>query len=454
MDINELQLLVKEGEGLTVEFKERFSSKIDKDMVAFANTSGGRILLGVDDAGKVIGERLTNDFKAKINSLARNCEPAVPLKEIKQVGNVVVVTIDGSDEKPHSCSSGYFRRLDAATQKMNQKELKLLFKKFDNAPPYEQVTCEKISFSDLSTDKIKQFLLEANIALNNIKPKELLNSLNLANGNAVNNAGVLFFANNPRHYIFHCEMILAAFKGTDRVHIYDRMDVQDDLITQFNQAMIFIRKHLNVRSEIKGINRRDICEIPLEALREAVANAIIHRDYSMPGTSLMVEIFEDRVVVKNPGGLPNGMGMEQLMNTSVRRNELVADIFSRVDKAERMASGLPRIMRLLSEADLAEPVIKSNSFFEIIFKRDKRFTSATEYPADQSKDEHHKTLSARQLKILHLLKNKRLFPREILDALNEDITDRTLRRDLQALKRKGCIDNEGQLGPKTRWFVL
>jgi len=104
VDIEELQLLLKEGEGLTIEFKERFSNKLDKDMVAFANTHGGRVFLGVDDRGKIIGETLSNDLKAKINSLARNCEPGVVLKNIEQLDKVVVVTIGESDEKPHSCS--------------------------------------------------------------------------------------------------------------------------------------------------------------------------------------------------------------------------------------------------------------------------------------------------------------------------------------------------------------
>lgn len=448
MDIDELQLLLKEGEGLTIEFKESFSSKLDKDMVAFANTHGGCIFLGVDDSGKIVGEKLTNDLKAKINSLARNCEPGVTLKGIEQVNDVVIISVQESEDKPHSCSAGYYRRLDAATQKMNQKELKFLFKNSEKIEPFERLVCKNISFNDISLNKIEAFLLEAKIQIDNINPKEILKSLNLSETIHINNAGVLFFAESPKQHIFHCELILAAFKGTDRVHIYDRVDVKNDLITQFNEAMTFLRKHLNVRSEIRGVNRYDICEIPLEALREAVANAIIHRDYSMSGTSLMVEVHEDRVSIKNPGGLPSGMDMKLLMRTSVRRNELIADIFSRIDKAERMASGLPRIMRLLSEAKLPEPVIESNSFFEITFKRDKRHTSATEYPEETTEE-----LSARQVEILQALKDKKLAPSELIDALVNPVSPRTLRRELTVLKDKGYIDAEGAKGWARKWFL-
>ena len=89
-------------------------------------------------------------------------------------------------------------------------------------------------------------------------------------------------------------MTLLAFKGTQKLHIFDRRDVQDDLLTQFNEAVLFIQKHLNIRSEIRGVNRQDIYEIPLEAIREAVVNALMHRDYSVTGTQISIEIYDDR----------------------------------------------------------------------------------------------------------------------------------------------------------------
>jgi ATP-dependent DNA helicase RecG len=385
MDKKELDLILKEGEGLTTEFKESFSGKLDKDMVAFANTRGGRILVGVNDKGSVVGEKLTNDLKAKINNVARNCEPSISLKNIKQVGEIVVLEVDESPEKPHSCASGFYRRLDAATQKMNQSELKLFFKQHDQRAPYEEEICESVSLDDISEEKIRAFLSEASIHIDTYNSSDILHSLNLMNKMGVNNAGVLFFSKNPRKHIFHCETILAAFKGVDRVNIYDRINVQEDLLTQFKQAILFLTKHLNVRSEIVGVKRHDICEIPMEALREAVANAIIHRDYSMRGTSIMVEVHEDRVVISNPGGIPDGMNIDEIKQRSIRRNELIADLFARVNQAERMASGIKRIMKLVSEAELPAPSIKSDSFFEITFTRDPKFKVGPQAGVDGTK---------------------------------------------------------------------
>lgn len=442
MDIDELQLLLKEGEGLTIEFKESFSSKLDKDMVAFANTHGGRIFLGVDDRGKIVGETLTNDLKAKINSLARNCEPGVLLKSIEQIDQMVVITIDESNEKPHSCSAGYYRRLDAATQKMNQKELKLLFDASSNKPRFEEQINDDISWDDISQLKIKRFLTETKIMLDDFEQNKLLESLRLAKDDKINNAGVLFFAENPRNFILQCEMILVAFKGTKGVHIYDRVNVQDDLVTQFNEAMTFLRKHLNVRSEIKGVNRYDICEIPLEALREAIVNSVIHRDYSMQGTSLMVEVHEDRVVIKNPGGLPPGVSVNALTQISIRRNETIADMFSRIDKAERIGSGIRRIMELMADAKLEKPIIDSNAFFSITFERDPRFKVGPVGSEESSVLGSDKSSVLTSDKILEAIKkNPKITANQLASMLS--ITQRAVEKQLASLKEQGRIERIG-----------
>ena len=134
----QLKLLLKEKENLTLEFKEKYSSRIDEDIVAFANTKGGIILLGVDDNGNVKGEELTNDLKAKINTLTRNCKPSISVN-IRQIEKIVVLEIPEGDIKPYSCSTGYFRRLDGNTQKMDTEELKILFQKSDKIPFEENV---------------------------------------------------------------------------------------------------------------------------------------------------------------------------------------------------------------------------------------------------------------------------------------------------------------------------
>jgi ATP-dependent DNA helicase RecG len=371
-------------------------------------------------------------------------EPGIVLKSIEQVGKVVIITIDESTEKPHSCSTGYYRRLDATTQKMNQKELKLLFDSENQNSRFEEMINDQISWNDISQAKIKKFLIDAKIKIDEIDPNKLFNSLHLARKDKINNAGVLFFAKNPRNFLMQCEMILVAFKDTSGVHIYDRVNIQDDLITQFNEAMTFLRKHLNIRSEIRGVNRYDICEIPLEALREAVGNAVIHRDYAMRGTSLMVEVYEDRITIKNPGGLPPGVTVDALTQISIRRNETIADMFSRIDRAERIGSGIRRIIDLMTNAGLPKPTIESNFFFNITSERDPRFKVGGISSEESSVLGSDKSSVLTSIKILdEIKKNSKITAHQLASILG--ITQRAVEKQIASLKQAGKIV---RIGPK------
>ena len=163
MNAEELNLLIAEGEGLTVEFKERFSSRIDEDITAFANTKGGTLLLGVRNDGTIAGERLTNDLKGRINSIARNCKPGITV-EMAQVDKVVVIEVAEGTEKPYSCGLGFYRRLNGATQKMNHDEIRAMFK--ENDPfPFEEKTAKGFKFDDISREKVHAFTKEVGISI-------------------------------------------------------------------------------------------------------------------------------------------------------------------------------------------------------------------------------------------------------------------------------------------------
>ncbi|MDP3112116.1 MAG: ATP-binding protein [Thermodesulfovibrionales bacterium] len=182
------------------------------------------------------------------------------------------------------------------------------------------------------------------------------------------------FASKVEKFIPHAESIFASFKGTDKTNIYDRNDVRDDLLIQFSEAVAFLKKHLNVRSEIRGFDRFDIYEVPLDALREAVVNAIVHRNYAIKGTSIYVRIFDDRVEIENPGGLPDGITRRDFAKSSVRRNPIIADLFHRMGKVERMGSGIDRMRNLMRDAGLREPMFEMDDFFRVTFYRDPRYS--------------------------------------------------------------------------------
>ena len=455
-----LELLIREGEGLTVEFKERYTPRVDQDIVAFANARGGTLLLGVRDDGMVAGERLTNDLKAKINSLARNCKPAIAV-DLLQVGDVVTVVVPEGMEKPYSCSSGYYRRLDATTQKMSHDELRIMFA--ENEPlPFEERTVRGFTFDDVSKAKIRAFTKEAGIRIPSVSVPEFLRSLKVADETRVKNAGILFFAQNVYDRLHQAQMTLLGFKGTDRLQIYDRRDVRDDLLTQFNEAIAFLKKHLNVRSEIRGIDREDIYEIPLEVLREAVVNALMHRDYSITGTQVSVEVYDDRVEIVNPGGLPKGLSARDLGTVSVRRNELIADLFFRLHKVERIGMGIRRMREVMLASGLREPAFEADTFFRAAFYRSPDFARKEGRldPAEPKETTTQKTTqkttrkTARKTtqRIVALIGQKPEITRPEL-AIELGITDSGVKYHLKKMQDQGLIR---RVGPHRggHWEVL
>jgi len=436
-DTEKINFLLKEGEGLTVEFKEHFTPRIDEDIVAFSNTRGGVILLGVRDDQTVGGETLTSDMKARINSVARNCNPPVQVK-IKQIQEVVLIEVPQGEEKPYSCGSGYFRRLDGTTQKMTNHELRIMFQE-NEIVPFEDKIHKSATWDNISKEKIRNFLKEADISMRKIVPRDILTSLNIADGDGITNAGVLFFAKDPRRLIVQAQMTLIAFKGLDRVHIYDRQDVQDDLLTQFNAAVFFLMKHLNRRSEIIGVNRKDIYELPFEALREAIANAIIHRDYSVRGTSLMVEVYDDRVEIVNPGVFPQHRKKE-FGKISVRRNEHIADLFFRMDKVERAGTGIRRMKEAMAAAELPPLKIRQTGFYTIVFKR--AVERVGEKVVEKVGVRVVEKLTANRGKIIdHMMENKTISAKELSELVG--ISQRKIEENISWLKEKGLIKRIG-----------
>ncbi|MGD0234560.1 MAG: helix-turn-helix domain-containing protein [Syntrophorhabdales bacterium] len=446
LDARTINTIIEEGEGLTVEFKEHFTPRVSEDMVAFANAKGGLILLGVRDDKTVIGEKLTNDLKAKINSVARNCSPPIQIK-IKQLRDVVAIEVAQGEEKPYGCGSGYFRRLDGATQKMTNHELRVMFK--ENEPtPFEEGTVKGFSFDDVSKGKIRAFVKEADLRITSISASDFLRSLNVADNSTVKNAGILFFAKDVYGHLHQAQMTLLAFKGKDRLHIYDRRDVRDDLLTQFNEAVAFLKKHLNVRSEIRGLNRKDIYEIPLEVLREAMVNALMHRDYSITGTQVSVEVYDDRVEIVNPGGLPKGLSVRDLGTVSIRRNELIADLFFRLHKVERIGMGIRKMKETMLAAGLREPTFEPNGFFRVIFHRSPELAMKEAMPGagDTGKgaeaETTQKTTQKTVQKIIALIRQNPEITRQEL-AMELEITDSGVKYHLKKMQDKGLLHRVG-----------
>ncbi len=370
----EFRLALAAGEGQYVEFKEQVSDGLAREMVAFANAGGGSIYVGVADNRQIKGLKITNRLLSQVQDIARKCEPPinVTLVPFKYRGvDLLRILVDEGGEKPYGCSAGYFLRTGPSSQKMNRGEL-VRFLRGVGEVRFDEMPCEGFRYpADFSAAAFRSFLGAANITSKGLAREDLLINLGLAERRGrsliLNNAGSLFFARQPRRFHLQSRITCLLFQGTQKTHILDRRDFDGRLPENVDEAMKFLRQHLPVRYEITSLHRREIPALPEAALREAVLNAVIHRDYFERGGVVMVELYQDRLQIINPGGLPPGLRLEDLGRFSLPRNPLLADLFLRLGYVERAGSGIARIRAAIAEAGLPKPEFESNFFFTVRF---------------------------------------------------------------------------------------
>jgi ATP-dependent DNA helicase RecG len=181
------------------------------------------------------------------------------------------------------------------------------------------------------------------------------------------NAGVLFFARNVRRFFNQAYITCLLAKGVDKVRVLDRKDFDGGIVADIEDAMRFIERNTRTAWRIEGLRRQDIPEYPMKALREAITNAVMHRDWFMDGANVFVEIYADRIEISSPGGLPKGMKLSDLGRKSVRRNALIADLLHRITFIEKAGTGIKRMRDEAHDQHCPMPVFEDNGFFTAIF---------------------------------------------------------------------------------------
>ncbi|MFH1830172.1 MAG: helix-turn-helix domain-containing protein [Pseudomonadota bacterium] len=347
-----------------------------KQLVAFANAEGGRIIIGVNDRNRTIGVNDSNHVRSQLQDIAKNCDP--PLKVVISSQrfsekNVLILDVPPGSKQPYSCAEGYYLRVGASSQKMKRDDLLEFIKKVQPFCFDEQLCTEFRYPKDFDKEAFRLFLAKAGINGAGLKEEELLLNLGVATKQkrnlVFNNAGVLFFAKNPKKFIRQAVVTCLLLAGTDKVDILDRKDLEGNLFENVDQSIVFLKRHLSVRYKIEKLQREEILELPETALREAVLNAVTHRDYSQSGAVVMIEIYRDRVEIVDPGSLPPGIKKSELGKRSVHRNPIIADLFHRIGEVDKVGSGIRRIRQAAKEAKVPSPKFEVNGFFTVTFPK-------------------------------------------------------------------------------------
>ena len=442
MHKTDLEIISQEGEGQIIEFKEAFTPLIVKEIVAFANSTGGRVFIGIDDYGKVKGIKITNSLKSQITDIARNCDPAISVS-MQALENVLVVKVEEGTNKPYQCKEGFFLRQGPNAQKLTRDQILQLC--IDESKiRFDTQLSPKFKYpQDFDNNLFNQYIEAAKIDFS-YKTEDVLINLGVAQKKAsqllLNNTGILFFAKEPCKFFPSAYVDVVVFKGTERVDVIDRKTFKNGLLENLNRTRVYLQEHLNVKYKYReDWKRENIYELPLDALREAVANALMHRDYFVTGANITVSIFDNRVEVSSPGGLPKPLTVKDLGKMSKRRNEVIADLFSRLDFVEKLGTGINKIKGWMKEANLKTPKMESTGFFFMTFYRD---------AYDVPKMSLNVPKQERFRYIINKVKSIEMFTSLTL-AKELNVNEKTIDRDLEELKRMKIIQ---YLGSKRKGY--
>lgn len=367
---NKLALIVGQGEGQKVEFKEK-PNRLDREIVAFANASGGSIFLGVNDSGKISGIRLTNKLKSELHDTARNCDPPIRISIEEHSGQAIEVRVNEGDNKPYRCKDGFFLWIGPNTQKLKRNEIAQIILS-EGKHHFDEMLNEDFIFQkDFDKGKLDRFLEIAGIE-HHAPHRNILASLDVAQifprHIKLRQAGVLFFAKEPQHFLKESHISCVRYSGTDRFDVIDREEIYGDPITMIERALRFAKRNVRVQYSITAnAQHQEIYEYPLVAIREAIINAVMHRDYYYDASHIYIHIFSDRLEIENPGGLYHGLKIEDLGKRSVRRNRTIADLLYRAKFVERIGSGIQRMEKALELNNNPPMEITATNFFVVKF---------------------------------------------------------------------------------------
>lgn len=337
-------------ESETLEKKSSFAAwkEIIISLSAFANKKGGKVVVGLDDQGNPAGLGIGKDtLEEMANKIKMHTDPILyPSINVKTFGpgEIVELEIPESDNKPVFAFEKAYVRVGKANQKLSATEIRDLVKRY-TLPDFDQRTlAQDFKTIDLDVLAIRR-LNETVFHFGKIPERRILEKLMVLKNGKLTNAGYLSFA-RENEMIPSAVIKGARFKGKTMVHFLDMKDFKGNLIASVTEVLDFIQRHISMGVDIGAKATRDEkWDYPLGALREAVVNAIVHRDYTDPG-NIQIRIFDDRLEIWSPGLLPKELNIKNLLveNRSIPRNRGLAKIFHDIGFIECWGTGFQRMV--------------------------------------------------------------------------------------------------------------
>lgn len=423
-----------------LELKQEVTKDICKELIAFANTKGGVIYIGVDDKGHVIGIEDTDRVISQLNHMARDTiKPDITMFINYNViavenKNIIAVTIQRGTARPYYLrekglkSSGVYVRSGTSADPASDALIRKMIKETDG-DCYETMRSleQELTFSALNEQLSKR-----NVPLDEKK----MQTLGLISPDGVYSNLAWILSDQSVHTVK-----AATFKGTDKDIFQDRREFSGSLFRQMEEVYAYLDLRNNTSASFDGLYRTDKRDYPEEALREALLNALVHRDYSYSADTL-IGVYDDRMEFISIGGLTGDLNLEDIMlGLSVCRNSKLAGIFYRLELIEAYGTGIPKIMHAYAGAGLTPKIEVTANAFKITLPNRNHLRVRNDYAFHVSEN--------REEYILHFIDQRGYIVRSEADDLLH-VSQATSNRILKKMINKGIIYQDGN-GPETKY---
>lgn len=383
MKKDEVLNLMKNGESQEIEFKEGCPSnfEISETLCAFANTDGGYFIFGVNKKGEVKGLTCNLDRFQQDVSNANQAIHSLPIIstncfDIEGKKIVVVQVNKANDKNAHTFKGVIYVRIGSTTKRLEGQSLFDFLKNKQILCFDEQDSLAKLA--DLDEEKIKHYLKkreqENYFDFNSLSDFITSNLLGRINENTIlKNAAALFFSKEPHKWFPQSEIRVVKFDGTQPINVLAQKDFTSNPIDDIEEALAFIKQRVSKKFIIAEDSPRrvEMYEYPILALREAVVNAVVHRDY-FSYDSIQINMFDDRIEISNPGGLPSGLTKEFFGKRSVRRNPITYRLLRDCKFIEGLGMGIPKMINEMRKFGLRDPEFNfEGGFFAVTLKNAK-----------------------------------------------------------------------------------
>ena len=352
-------------ESSNTEFKREYTDSIRKAVVAFANTDGGCIYVGIEDDGTVVGVADVDDVQKRVISLCRDgIQPDVMMflscdRIMIEGQNVIRLQVQRGTDCPYYLKGkgirpeGVYVRRGPVSLPASEAQIRKMIREAGDFH-YEQ---ERSLEQELTFRETERFLQKADVPFGEAERR----TLHIVSKDGLYTNLGLLLSDQCQHTVK-----VALFSGKKQVVFRDRREFSGSLLLQVNQVIEYLDFHNALHSEIRGMKRLDSRDYPVESLREAIFNAFVHRDYGFSG-SILVSVYEDKIEILSLGGLAEGVTYNDMMlGVSIPRNPKLAEIFYRLHYIEAFGTGVQRILTDYANSEEKPQFLVSDNAVKVI----------------------------------------------------------------------------------------